>query len=250
MRGRKVLLTIALLTLATFCLVGTVIAAKILLYKEPGFSGDWDNGTGESPSCAYGEYDEDSGKCVYQSSCAYGEYDEGSGKCQFKRYEVTWQYKDWHEAKSYCEDSGMHLPTIMSDAEHNELAYIADQIGYTWIGFTDEAEEGTWEWVTGEPVIYTHWWDCGEPDNTPGCGGSDADYGMIDYNAWSDEADNCWSLRVVCEWDWESGATGLCPEGYTYQREEGYDGYCYGDPECPEGYEYDQGSGNCIGDPQ
>ena len=35
------------------------------------------------------------------------------------------------------------------------------------MGFTDEYEEGVWQWVTGESVDYTNWLD-GEPNNSGG----------------------------------------------------------------------------------
>ena len=37
-----------------------------------------------------------------------------------------------------------------------------------WIGFTDEAVEGTWLWSSEEPTIYTNWNSPGEPSNTWG----------------------------------------------------------------------------------
>ena len=36
-----------------------------------------------------------------------------------------------------------------------------------WLGLTDEFEEGNWQWVTGEPLNYTNWYD-GEPNNNGG----------------------------------------------------------------------------------
>jgi len=158
----------------------------------------------------------------------------------------------WDQAESYCEGRGMHLITIMSDAENEVVRkYCRDYyISYgVWIGITDEAEEGNWQWVTGEPVTYTHW-ATSEPDNDGEFWRTNADHGLAQGGAmWVDEDGLYFARYFICERDWEFGATGLCPEGYTYQRD-GYNGYCYGDPECPEGYEYDQESGNCIGDPQ
>ena len=37
----------------------------------------------------------------------------------------------------------------------------------TYIGFTDTAVEGTFEWVNGEPITYTNWAQ-GEPNNNLG----------------------------------------------------------------------------------
>jgi len=36
-----------------------------------------------------------------------------------------------------------------------------------WIGFTDEAQEGTWKWISGESVTFTNW-NSGEPNNSNG----------------------------------------------------------------------------------
>src|SRR4051812_36164416 len=36
---------------------------------------------------------------------------------------------------------------------------------FTWIGLTDEVAEGTFRWVTGEPVTFTAWLP-GEPNNS------------------------------------------------------------------------------------
>jgi len=36
-----------------------------------------------------------------------------------------------------------------------------------WIGFTDQASEGTWEWISGEAVTYTNW-ASGEPNDANG----------------------------------------------------------------------------------
>jgi len=251
MRRHKILLTITLLMLATFCLVGTVIAAKVLLYKEPGFSGDWDNGTGEPALYAYGECDKSSGKCVYEgASCAYGEYDEDTGKCKVQRYKLIYysERASWDKAKTGCENMGAHLVTIMSEEENQAVnALSIARTHRAWIGLRWQGYDG-WRWVTGEEVTYTKWHRGCPHDSSHS---HPHTYAGIDKNngTWRDYTGGKHSLPGICERDWEFGATGLCPEGYTYQRD-GYNAYCYGDPECPDGYHFDQDSGNCIGDPQ
>ncbi|HEY9751803.1 MAG TPA: lectin-like protein, partial [Coleofasciculaceae cyanobacterium] len=68
----------------------------------------------------------------------------------------TWdQAKADAETRSYQGQSG-YLATITS-AE--ESAFINNLLGNNnaWIGLSDAAEEGDWEWVTGETSTFTNW---------------------------------------------------------------------------------------------
>jgi hypothetical protein len=49
-----------------------------------------------------------------------------------------------------------HLVTISDLAEWN---FVIGQFprDWTWIGLTDEAQEGNFQWVTNEPVAFTRW---------------------------------------------------------------------------------------------
>jgi lectin-like protein len=62
-----------------------------------------------------------------------------------------------------------HLVTVGSAAENTVVVNLrgnGDLRG--WIGLTDEVVEGTFQWITGEPVDYTNW-NSGEPNaETPG----------------------------------------------------------------------------------
>ncbi|MGN0542908.1 MAG: leucine-rich repeat protein [Acutalibacteraceae bacterium] len=71
----------------------------------------------------------------------------------------------WTEAKAFCESIGGHLVTISDQAEQDAISslfYLPKKWLY-WIGFYDSNLDGTWEWVTGEPVTYTNW-NTGEPN--------------------------------------------------------------------------------------
>jgi thiol-disulfide isomerase/thioredoxin len=86
----------------------------------------------------------------------------------------------WQEAKEYCERHGGHLATATS-AEENQFIY--ENFGrdhVCWLGATDEEDEGTWKWVTGEPWDYENWFE-GEPDN-----GDDTESGRENYLALGD----------------------------------------------------------------
>jgi hypothetical protein len=66
---------------------------------------------------------------------------------------------------------GGHLATIANPAENEWVrANIANFGGVpreVWLGFGDAAAEGTFQWVTGEPVTYTNWAP-GEPNDSFG----------------------------------------------------------------------------------
>jgi hypothetical protein len=97
----------------------------------------------------------------------------------------------WLSAELNAQALGGHLVTINDAAEEAWLrATFGTDIRY-WIGFNDAAVEGTWVWVSGEPVSYTNW-DLGEPNNSipPDWG---EDYAVLNWNA----ANGAWN-------DWDS----------------------------------------------
>ena len=69
-----------------------------------------------------------------------------------------------------------HLVTITSAFENALVGSFrgANQDLRGWIGLTDEVTEGTFQWITGEPLTYTNW-NVGEPSNgtPPGTGNED-----------------------------------------------------------------------------
>ena len=60
----------------------------------------------------------------------------------------------WSEAEAYAQSLGGHLVTINDQAEEDWLVSELRPTSYYgfWIGLTDEAEEGTWVWSSGEAV--------------------------------------------------------------------------------------------------
>ena len=110
----------------------------------------------------------------------------------------------WSRAARYCSQQGSHLVTIDSEAENT---FVYGLGGWsTWLGASDAEQEGTWAWVTGEPMTYTNW-QAGDPDNCcppEACGGTDCiDEDYLTFTGgmdWKDEA-GIWEYQFVCEWD-------------------------------------------------
>ena len=69
----------------------------------------------------------------------------------------------WKDAKATCESAGGHLVTIGSAGEQSALEAALGGKNY-WIGATNEATGGKWQWITGEAYSYTKW-QPGEPNN-------------------------------------------------------------------------------------
>ena len=90
------------------------------------------------------------------------------------------------------------LVTISNAAENAFVFAIAQ---YTWLGASDNAAEGQWAWVTGEPMVYRNF-DMGEPNNCgdPNC--QDEDYLTFSTNPgerWNDIPRG--QAPYICEWD-------------------------------------------------
>lgn len=66
--------------------------------------------------------------------------------------------------------------------------------GNWWIGLNDIAVEGTFEWSSGDPVVYTNW-SSAEPN---GGASSDCVHLKASRGTWADH--NCTTaMRYVCE---------------------------------------------------
>lgn len=63
---------------------------------------------------------------------------------------------DREDAQIQAAAEQAHLVTITNEPEQIWLEAVFG-VGPYWIGLTDVAKEGEWQWETGEPVTYTHW---------------------------------------------------------------------------------------------
>lgn len=73
---------------------------------------------------------------------------------------------EWKQAKQFCEEMGGHLAVITSPLEQRRVEQLMEKAdgNDSWIGGTDEKQEGSWKWVTGEEFDYTNW-GYSQPDN-------------------------------------------------------------------------------------
>ncbi|MBI5361753.1 MAG: hypothetical protein HZA53_01155 [Planctomycetes bacterium] len=81
----------------------------------------------------------------------------------------------WSAAQARAVQLGGNLVTIGDQAEHDWLTQTFHNFQAVdidlWTGFNDSVVEGTFAWVSGQPITYTNW-DLGEPNN----GGGTEDY--------------------------------------------------------------------------
>ncbi|MGI8605283.1 MAG: lectin-like protein [Verrucomicrobiales bacterium] len=94
---------------------------------------------------------------------------------------------------------GGNLATINDVPEQNWIfstfGSFAGENRSLWIGLNDEAQEGTFVWASGEPVVFTNWLP-GQPDDNAQSGGEDYAHIIKTGNgfgvtpgAWNDLAD-------------------------------------------------------------
>jgi hypothetical protein len=110
--------------------------------------------------------------------------DPATGHCYF----VTPGTAIWSVTRDACAGPQMHLVTMGSASEQAFVENWLTQIGGVrkdlWIGLF-QAGGAPFEWVTGEPVVYTNW-GAGEPNDGPDdcgriqAGGAWADWSLCD----------------------------------------------------------------------
>jgi parallel beta-helix repeat protein len=128
---------------------------------------------------------------------------------------------DWYEArdaaaaKAHNEMLG-HLAAITDAAEEAFVVSTFPEIylNYVWLGASDEASEGNWQWITGEAWSYTDW-AAGEPNGATGenC----LDFG--DYSSkWNDESCARQLIYYLVEYSPPQASDDLtvCPVGLPF----------------------------------
>ena len=79
--------------------------------------------------------------------------------------------KTWQNAELEAVSLGGHLATIRNTNEHQFVYTNFASLGGTnrilWIGLTDLAVKGTYQWISGEESTYRNW-AAGEPNNANG----------------------------------------------------------------------------------
>jgi len=87
-----------------------------------------------------------------------------------KKYYIGLFFKaNWYKAEQYCRFHGMHLASINSAEEQDNLEDHITSFGmgeeHFWTSGTDQAEEGKFFWMAnGKPITYENW-NAGEPNN-------------------------------------------------------------------------------------
>jgi hypothetical protein len=131
--------------------------------------------------------------------------------------------KGWNAASAAAVAAGGYLVTITSAAEQSFInstlfggtasgSTVSNEslIGSWWMGATDTASEGTWQWVkAGEAFGAFTNWGSGQPDNNSNAqfgGTAGEDYGQF---------------------VWRNGWTSTLPGGWNDAREAGYSGPDY-----------------------
>lgn len=96
----------------------------------------------------------------------------------------------WNDAEATAVGMGGHLATIRSSVENQWLSdtfrAAVGAAGPLWIGVNDRAVEGSFQWSSGEPVLYTNW-EPGQPDD--GLGQEDAGFISL-TGTWSDSVES------------------------------------------------------------
>lgn len=140
--------------------------------------------------------------CDARDNNCDGEVDEGSDcPCEVRTYDGRpYQFclstTDWATAQERCQAYGYHLLHIGDKAENDWITYTASTLLVIdwWIGLTDQETEGTFRWVTGNPLSYTRWAG-GEPNNL-----SNEDCAQLyPDGSWNDKACTSPWYRYICE---------------------------------------------------
>jgi hypothetical protein len=155
-----------------------------------------------APDAAAGEYDGPFLPNVDARPCDGFDY---KGHCY--TLHTTSANITWTAAKTACENlqAGAHLVTFETAEEAEYVPGALKPQKRAWIGLSDRATEGTFMWVTGEPVMVTNWRNL-EPSNGGSTGNEDCATTGLSTELWAWNDLDCGggaagTVTYICEAD-------------------------------------------------
>jgi len=105
--------------------------------------------------------------------------------------------RTWVEAAARCEELGGVFASIASEDEYAAFLRATRGLQWTswWLGLSDSRVEGVFEWVDGEPLVFTRW-SGGEPNDS---GGREDCAQMMPWNGLWNDLDCTRRLPFVCQ---------------------------------------------------
>ncbi len=154
-------------------------------------------------------------------------------------YQLVDSWLSWTDAKADAEARGGYLVTITSDQEQQFIVreFVKPRSGKLWwIGlYQDEAPypgawapDEHWHWVSGEPVVYTHWREAGpkEPNDSPSPQEDNQEnYGHLnddDTGSWNDLRVS-WYVHIFYIVEWNSDPLSPAPPTLSWAGIPGYE---------------------------
>ncbi len=134
------------------------------------------------------------------------------GALDGKSFYLTSAFGSALSQEAYAVGRGGHLASIHSLAEQTLVsagvrANATGGSSLAWIGFTDQAVEGTFQWFDGSAVDYT-FWSGGEPNDLGG-----EDYTVVNWGSngeWND-LDSNYDIQAVYSVDAVPGPAAALP---------------------------------------
>ena len=147
-----------------------------------------------------------------------GDY-EYLGAIGTHKYYMSYENRSWTNSRDTATDLGGYLAAIDSESENQFIRDQMESAGYNWnsvwIGYTDETNEGIFEWANGSQSTYENWQN-GEPNNSGG-----EDYTELMSNGKWNDLPNDQHRKFIIEF---SGTVSSLPTVVTYEATESVSG--------------------------
>ena len=158
----------------------------------------------QSPAAFSSAY---AGDTVYYSVCSidaenlYESVKKDAKEYNGHSYVVVKPDSTWSEAQELCAAMGGHLATVGDAGEQAFLELLAGGQERFWLGgFREPFDPDSWQWVTGEPWVYTNWGE-DEPNGFDEFGGGE-DRLAIWPRKWNDLVNESREQGgFICEWE-------------------------------------------------